>query len=126
MNYTRMFLLHLSLWTGAVMVILSLSTTDAYKLKYFDCGSSKLIHRYPVSTACSKIMEKNSTVLHMDLLQKIDYSESSGWSCEKKISRFSYYCGVYGHFKVLEVPEVELPVPISPEDCRKYVNSKKY
>ena len=71
-------------------------------------------------------MEKNSTVLHMDLLQKIDYSESSGWSCEKKISRFSYYCGVYGHFKVLEVPEVELPVPISPEDCRKYVNSKKY
>ena len=71
-------------------------------------------------------MEKNSTVLHMDLLQKIDYSESSGWSCEKKISRFSYYCGVYGHFKVLEVPEVELPVPISPEDCRKYVNTKKY
>ena len=117
---------NLSWWTRTVLVILSLSFTEAYRLKYFDCGSSKLIHRYPVSTACSKPLEENATVLHMDLLQKIDYSESPGWSCEKKVSRFKYYCGYYGHFKVLEVPEIEISVTISPEDCRKYVNSKKY
>ena len=110
---------------GAIM-ILSLSTAAAYNLKFYDCTTAKLIHRYPIQSACSKQPMEKSSAYHYDLLQKIDYSETTGWSCEIKRSEFYYYCGVYGHSKVLETPKIEIAIAVSPEECRKFINSKKY
>ena len=58
---------------GAIM-ILSLSTAAAYNLKFYDCTTAKLIHRYPIQSACSKQPMEKSSAYHYDLLQKIDYS----------------------------------------------------
>ena len=110
---------------GAIM-ILSLSTAAAYTLKFYDCTTSKLIHRYPIQSACSKQPIENPSTHHYDLLQKIDYSETTGWSCEIKRSQFYYYCGVYGHNKILETPKIEIAIPVSPEECRKFINTKGY
>ena len=116
-------------FTIEAVIKLAFSATmivNAFELDYYDCHSAKTIHRYPTSSACRSIEAENSTTENWDLLQKVDETETSGWSCEVRVSSFTVFCGVYGHNKLINIPTIELNEPVTAGECNVFANRRTF
>ena len=103
----------------AVGIMTWICHSDAYTISYYNCDSPTVTSRYSIKTMCaqSDYIEGNVTS-EWDLLQKIDYSEVAGYSCELRDSRFYLYCGSFSHTKFEKIPDIEITQSVSVNQCR--------
>lgn len=99
--------------------------SNAYNIKYFDCSKPSAIYKYQTSHLCKETETKEEPKTHMSVLQRIKNKSLNGHSCQIVRSSWSYYCGVYSHSKIAEIPHIEVTEGLSPNACNDMVNSLK-
>ena len=106
-----------------VLVLLVLSNQPSnqvagYSITYHDCHDIKTLTTYKASSTCTN---DELTTTHKSqkyvLLQETSTEELQGWSCQVIYSRFTDYCGAYGHNKHIETPVIEVTQDMSPIQC---------
>ena len=113
----------------SILALLAATLAESFTVKYYDCAAPKLLHKYSVKTTCKDegvIDLKNTTVESWDLLQVKSGTETDGFSCQKVVSNWKYYCGAYSHIKLVAVPHIEVFQPVTVATCKRWVNSKQY
>lgn len=99
---------------------------NTHQISFNDCSDSRIVHRLSTDGACQAPPVSNKTRGEYQLLQEIGYQTVDGWSCEIRHSTFEFYCGVYSHLKLIKIPDIEISLPVTPGECRKFVNQHKY
>ena len=99
---------------------------NTHQISFNDCSDSRIVHRLSTDGACQAPPVSNKTRGEYQLLQQIGYQTVDGWSCEIRHSTFEFYCGVYSHLKLIKIPDIEISLPVTPGECRKFVNQHKY
>ena len=111
----------------SVMVCL-LGYVQLYSLDYFDCTSPKITAKYSAKHTCNapKIIDKTNQTKQYELLQKIQYTETDGFSCTVEKSTFTMYCGAYSHQKFEKVPQIQVGQTVEVAQCRSWFRTKKF
>ena len=113
----------------AILALLTTTLVESFTVKYYDCTAPKLLHKYSTTTMCKDeavIGIKNTTIEKWDLLQTKTATETDGYSCQKIVSSWRFYCGAYSHLKLVAVPHIEIFEPIAVATCKRWVNSRQY
>ena len=99
-----------------------------YTLSYYNCDEPKITARYSLKSTCAQHQydELGNSTSDWDLLQQIDFSEVSGFSCQLVVTHFYLMCGAFSHVKFEKVPEVELSETVSVATCRSWARNKKF
>jgi hypothetical protein len=111
----------------SLLSVLTPVSTQAYKIQYNDCLEPSTVKAYDLHNACNYRQHDNSTNLETYyLLQKKEESEVVGFSCHLQRSSFTMYCGSFSHSKLMEVPDIDLPLSIDPAKCLDIVNRQVF
>ena len=62
----------------------------------------------------------------MTILQRKSVQFIGGWSCSVVVSRFTDYCGSFGHSKHLVAPAIEVNHPVTVTQCWDIINTESY
>ena len=118
-SYT-LVLLYLSLGQLAV-------PTTAYKITFFDCAQIQHLKTYRLYDVCKPFQQPNgNTTKQYQLLQKRTVQKMTGHGCRVVSTKFTDYCGAYGHVKHVKMPEVAVSRPISPQTCQQIISTGKF
>lgn len=60
------------------------------------------------------------------LLEEIQEQVVNGYHCKAKTSSFRFYCGSFSHFKIADVPSIEVVEELSPNRCRHLARTGTY
>lgn len=60
------------------------------------------------------------------LAQRVQVQERRGWQCLITYSAFTYKCGVWGHLKTAQVPQIQHSMTVSAPWCRTLVTSRVF
>ena len=98
-----------------------------YSLDYYDCSRPKITAKYSAQHTCAptKIDKANNTK-QFELLQRIEYQETEGFSCQLEKSSFTMYCGSFSHNKFEKVPQIQVGQNVEPAMCRSWYRNKKF
>jgi len=112
---------------GALALISHPSSYVAgYTISYYDCHDIDQLTTYNAAHTCKdQTLTEDKPRLYA-ILQKISKKIISGYSCKVTKSRFTDYCGAYGHSKHIETPEIELSYPVSPMDCMDMITTETF
>ena len=118
-SYT-LVLLYLSLGQLAV-------PTTAYKITFFDCAQIQHLKTYRLYDVCKPFQQPNgNTTKQYQLLQKRTVQKMTGHGCRVVSTKFTDYCGAYGHVKHVKMPEVAVSRPISPQMYQQIISTGKF
>ena len=106
--------------------LMLIAYVQAYTLEYHDCHDISKLRTYKVSEACNKTQNDDQTPVTYTILQHKSIQFVEGWSCKITRSRFTDYCGSFGHSKVIKTPEIEVSHAPSVNDCWDMIVSKRY
>ena len=94
---------------------------DQFQFLAYDCSNPVKMSSVapPEQQDCETQPEgKEEVEKTYTLLQKAEYSRIKGYSCEVKMTRVAFYCGVYGHQTfVPQAARFWETVPVSRSDC---------
>ena len=110
---------------GFWILIWTATFARGYNIRYYDCTKPSAIYKYQTSHLCKENEAKEEPKSHMSVLQRIKNKSLSGHSCQIIRSAWTYYCGVYSHSKIAEIPQIEVTEGLSPNACNDMVNSLK-
>ena len=104
--------------------------TSAYSLTYFDCSSIQHLQTYQLQDVCkhqplSGARSTNATKRYQ-LLQKGSAKRVGGHSCRVVSTKFTDYCGAYGHIKHVRMPEIAVSRTISPQTCSQMISTQRF
>ena len=108
------------------IVLLLITITRSYRIKYNDCRRPDKIFKYQTGSLCEENKDEAKPNQLMTVLQKIKSKKLKGHSCQIVTTRWKYYCGVYAHAKIASIPEVEINQGVSPTTCADMINSQKF
>ena len=114
-----------SLWFTVVWFTV-LNLTECHTIKYVDCQHPKAIHRYNAGTVCTQDKGEEIVTTPKTLVQQKEVRRTSGYLCRVRVSRFYNRCGVWAHVKMSHIPEIYELHPMSAEDCREVVRTRRY
>ena len=125
-NYRRMKPL------GVLLLLLtSIPPIKNYSITYFDCDHITQLATYQLSEVCkplktaSELPDTNNTI-PMQVLQRGTAKRMKGFSCQVVGSKFTDYCGAYGHLKWVRMPEIGITRTISPATCSQIIATGKF
>lgn len=111
----------------AVLVSFScLGSYHGYTIAYYDCHDIDHVNTYQIDQTCKDQLSTQDKAQLYTILQKASVQTISGWSCQVKRSRFTDYCGKWGHAKHVATPEIELSLPMSSADCLDLIATKTF
>ena len=110
----------------SLLFLLDLETNNAYTIDYWDCNSIEKTHRYEIENICSNDDLGVSKLTDYSILQIVEKKDSKGFSCQITRSTFLFFCGAFSHFKIMDVPDIQITEPINSMECRNLVNRKTY
>ena len=114
------------IWIWSLLFLLDLETNNAYTIDYWDCNSIEKTHRYEIENICSNDDLGVSKLTDYSILQIVEKKDSKGFSCQITRSTFLFFCGAFSHFKIMDVPDIQITEPINSMECRNLVNRKTY
>ena len=79
-----------------------------------------------MSEACKQIPTTVTTKKKFTVLQKRKHRHLDGYSCQVIRSEFEMYCGSFSHMKLIQPPNIEIPVPVSQHECTTAAKSGRY
>ena len=125
-NYRRMKPL------GVLLLLLtSIPPIKNYSITYFDCDHITQLATYQLSEVCKplktalELPDTNNTI-PMQVLQRGTAKRMKGFSCQVVGSKFTDYCGAYGHLKWVRMPEIGITRTISPATCSQIIATGKF
>ena len=110
-----------------IIISVMFGQIQMYSLDYFDCTSPKITAKFSAKHTCNppKIDKANETK-QFELLQKIEFQETEGFSCQLEKSSFTMYCGSFSHNKFEKVPQIQVGQNVEPALCRSWFRNKKF
>ena len=102
------------------------STVQTYTITYDDCTEPQNLQSYAVQSACTQLPPDQPQQQQYAILQRVRIEEIVGYSCAVEKSTLLALCGVWGHLKLRNFPEISHPESVSLEQCRKMINSMKF
>ena len=107
------------------------SDQDSINLQAFDCSKPQQVNNFALDQhTCG-----NTTIGNIEpeekfsLIQKQEYFYATGHACRKKISRFTYVCTnnlVAAHQRLAGVPEIEIPAPVTKNECHAMITNGEF
>ena len=91
-----------------------------HEINGYDCTTMKGIRAYGGLNMddCTPGEEQQGMEMTFHMIQKVKYTDMTGFTCGYKTSSFWYYCGMFQHSSTLSVPHIEISQPVSGEQCR--------
>ena len=59
-------------------------------------------------------------------VQAVKAKKMSGSSCSVTVSTFNFYCGVYGHMKIMRIPKIQENIILSAAECQSLVRRQQF
>ena len=66
------------------------------------------------------------TATEYSILQLVTKKDMTGYSCQITKSSFLFYCGSFSHYKLMDVPSIEITEPINSMECRNLVDKRQF
>ena len=102
-----------------LFTILLVAKASTYSIEYWDCNHPTSIIEYDATDACVKAKpQPDAAPQQVYLMEKKTVQRLKGYKCAATVSTFTYFCGAWNHLKVAIPPEIQIPVQISPSQCR--------
>ena len=98
----------------------------AYSIDFYDCSNTDKIHRYMVDDLCTNEDPILDTATEYSILQLVTKKDMTGYSCQITKSSFLFYCGSFSHYKLMDVPSIEITEPINSMECRNLVDKRQF
>ena len=111
---------------AALVVFSCLGSYSGYTIAYYDCHDIDHITTYQLDQTCKDQLVTQGKTQAYTILQKASVQTVSGWSCKVTRSRFTDYCGRWGHSKHVTTPEIELNLPMSQTNCMDMIATKAF
>ena len=119
---------------GYILVLLYLSLDHsplhaaAYSITYFDCSQIQHLRTYKLQDVCKPVplTQPTNATQKYQLLQKGSVCKMYGHSCRGVSTKFTDYCGAYGHIKHVKMPEIAVSWTISPQTCNNMIVTGKF
>ena len=80
------------------------------------------INQYDVHEICAQ--PKRPPWTENWLLLRDGHQERKGFRCRVSVSTHKYLCGVWGHLKPADVPEIQHEIYVAPDWCRNMVQTR--
>ena len=110
------------------MILDLVALVQGYKILYTDCHSPSNVKTFAANTVCTpdpineeKDLKKTFTVLQRPAVRKVN-----GYSCDVKISTYSFRCGAWGHLKLSSIPTVLRNQELTQNLCQHMVHNHMY
>ena len=99
-----------------------------YSITYFDCSQIQHLCTYKLQDVCkpAPLTQPTNASQTYQLLQKGTVRKMSGHSCRVVSTKFTDYCGAYGHIKHVKMPEIAVSRTISPQTCNNMIVTGKF
>ena len=104
-------------WLATVQQVYSKHTIEAY-----NCFNADKIAKYKTKSMCREDKKVPPVVKHYDIVQRSSTREVHGHKCNVFRSQFPAMCGVWGHLKLADVPEIMHQLPVPPAWCHEMAN----
>ena len=118
------------LWRTYLLLIVALVVLvppgSSYKLSYTDCSSPEALQSYDLHQSCDQRRPPPMKATPWIVAQKIQIQERRGWQCSITYSAFTYKCGVWGHLKTAQVPQIQHSMTVSAPWCRTLVTLRVF
>ena len=119
---------------GCILALLYLSLdhlslhTAAYTITYFDCSQIQHLKTYKLQDVCKplSVTQPNNATKRYQLLQKGSVRKMYGHLCRIISTKFTDYCGAYGHIKHVKMPKIAVSRTISPHTCSNMIVTGKF
>ena len=98
----------------------------SYSVDYYDCSVPKNVQTIQQNSLCETNLAHNSTPTRYQLLQRTSVKKMTGFSCSIQVSRFSVYCGTYGHMKFKRIPVIQENMNFAASDCETFYRTKSF
>lgn len=103
----------------SIFIFLLVTKASAYTISYWDCHQPTNIQEYDATVACDNAkLQPDTAPQQVYLLEKQTVQRLKGYKCAASVSTFTYFCGAWSHLKVAIPPEIQIPVQITPAQCR--------
>jgi hypothetical protein len=103
-----------------------LGSYSGYTIAYYDCHNIDHFTTYQLDHTCKDRPTTEGRTKDFAILQKASVQSVNGWSCRVTRSRFTDYCGKWGHSKHIATPEIEINLPITTAQCFDMVTTKTF
>ncbi len=110
-------------------ILLSLTLAnigETHRIEYIDCSNPSVLKEYSLSAACSTPTETIQPSETWTIAQTALVKERRGWHCSVTVSSFTYRCGIWGHLKTAQVPQILHHVPVSAQWCKSMVETRTF
>ena len=92
---------------------------EAYSIKYYQCHTARNVQVYSALKMCrNKPNLEPPNLKEYTLLQEKETSILTGYKCQVTESKFTLYCGSFSHMKIADVPDIEIPISLTPNQCQ--------
>lgn len=101
---------------------------NSFQIRYKDCSSPKNIKRYQYNE-CENFNQENAKenqTQRYAILQKIRDKKLTGFKCRVVYSRFTLMCGVWSHERLISIPEIEIKMDVTEEQCKNMVKTSSF
>lgn len=114
---------------GAILPLLCMALAVAqgrHLLTAYNCYAAKAITKYQTDGICNPptTAPEDGTTYH--LYQRSQTRTFTGYHCSVRRSAYPAACGVWGHVKLADVPEILHVQTVSPAWCRDMVTRRKF
>ena len=93
--------------------------TRAYSIKYYQCNTARSIQVYSALRMCEdEPAVETPDLAPYTLLQEKKTTILTGYKCQVIESKFTLYCGSFSHMKIATVPDIEIPINLTPNQCQ--------
>ena len=115
------------MWSIAVLVIGAAVLSEArHTITAWDCFAAKSIERYDTRQLCSTEEMSPEPTQKYQLYQKTHVRRVTGYFCQVRVTHIPAMCGVWGHVKLADVPEILHQFEVSIGWCNELVTRRKF
>ena len=114
------------MFVGLVMILVPVEAGDEFRAVAYDCSTPTNIKQFDAEAHCKNAPIVSGEMKKVMILQHVTNEQLSGYKCEVRAHRKSYYCGMFSYSKPILSAEREQSVVISAQSCSEMANQKVF
>ena len=87
------------MFVGLVMILVPVEAGDEFRAVVFDCSTPSNIRQFDAEAHCKNKPLVSGEMAKVKILQHVTNEQLSGYKCEVRAHRKSYYCGMFSYSK---------------------------
>ena len=87
------------MFVGLVMILAPVEAGDEFRAVAFDCSTPSNIKQFDAEAHCKNAPLVSGEMKKVMILQHVTNEQLSGYKCEVRAHRKSYYCGMFSYSK---------------------------